>query len=196
MNENYAQPALPEGAVEGIVRGMYRIREARGGAATVRLLGSGAILREVLAGADLLASHWDVQPEVWSVTSFTELHRDGIAADRWSRLHPTDAPRLGYVQQSLGAGGAPVVAATDYVRALPELIRPWVGGRYEVLGTDGFGRSDYRRALRAFFEVERHHVAVAALHALALGGAVDPAVVRQAIDRYEIDAEAGPPWQR
>jgi pyruvate dehydrogenase E1 component len=196
MNENYAQPALPEGAVEGIVRGMHRIRDAGGGAAKLRLLGSGTILREVLAGADLLASDWDVQAEVWSVTSFTQLQRDGIAADRWNRLHPTGAPRLSYVEESLGATGAPVVAATDYVRALPELIRPWVGGRYEVLGTDGFGRSDYRRALRAFFEIDRHHVAVAALHALALGGAVDPSVVQQAIDRYEIDADARPPWQR
>jgi pyruvate dehydrogenase E1 component len=162
----------------------------------VRLLGSGTILREVLAGADLLASDWDVQAEVFSVTSFTELHRDGIAADRWNRLHPTDAPRPTYVRESLGAGGAPVVAATDYVRALPELIRPWVDGRYEVLGTDGYGRSDYRRALRAFFEIDRHHVAVAALHALAQDGAVEPSVVQQAIERYEIDPDVDAPWRR
>jgi pyruvate dehydrogenase E1 component len=194
MNENYPQPAMPEGAAEGIVRGMHRVREADG--ASVRLMGSGTILREVLAGADLLASHWDVQAEVWSVTSFTELQRDGIAADRWNRLHPTDAPRATYVAQALGAGGTPVVAATDYVRALPELIRPWVGGRYEVLGTDGYGRSDYRRALREFFEIDRHHVAVAALHALAQDGAVEPSVVQQAIERYDIDADADAPWRR
>jgi pyruvate dehydrogenase E1 component len=196
MNENYPQPAMPEGAAEGIVRGMHRIREAESGAVKVRLLGSGTILREVLAGADLLAADWDVQADVWSVTSFTELHRDGIAADRWSRLHPSEAPRRTYVQESLGATGAPVVAATDYVRALPELIRPWVDGRYEVLGTDGFGRSDYRRALRAFFEVDRHHVAVAALHALAQDGTVEPAVVQQAIERYAIDTEVDVPWRR
>jgi pyruvate dehydrogenase E1 component len=187
---------MPEGAAEGIVRGMHRIREAESGAVKVRLLGSGTILREVLAGADLLAADWDVQADVWSVTSFTELHRDGIAADRWSRLHPSEAPRRTYVQESLGATGAPVVAATDYVRALPELIRPWVDGRYEVLGTDGFGRSDYRRALRAFFEVDRHHVAVAALHALAQDGTVEPAVVQQAIERYAIDTEVDVPWRR
>jgi pyruvate dehydrogenase E1 component len=194
MNENYPQPAMPEGAVEGIVRGSHRIREADG--ASVRLLGSGTILREVLAGADLLASDWGVQADVWSVTSFTELHRDGIAADRWNRLHPTEAPRTAYVQESLGAGGAPVVAATDYVRALPELIRPWVDGRYAVLGTDGYGRSDYRRALRAFFEIDRHHVAVAALHALAQDGKVEPSVVQQAIERYGIDADVDAPWRR
>jgi pyruvate dehydrogenase E1 component len=196
MNENYPQPALPEGAADGIVRGMHQIREAEGGPAGVRLLGSGTILREVLAGADLLAADWDVQADVWSVTSFTELHRDGMAADRWNRLHPGEAPRGSYVHASLGGSGAPVVAATDYVRALPELVRPWIDGRYEVLGTDGFGRSDYRRALRRFFEVDRHHVAVAALHALAQDGAVEPAVVQQAIVRYEIDTEVEAPWRR
>jgi pyruvate dehydrogenase E1 component len=196
MNENYPQPAMPEGAAEGIVRGMHRVREAGDGAPAVRLMGSGTILREVLAGADLLAADWDVQADVWSVTSFTELHRDGIAADRWNRLHPTESPRRSYVQESLGETGTPVVAATDYQRALPELVRPWVDGRYEVLGTDGYGRSDYRRALRSFFEVDRHHVVVAALHALAQEGAVDPAVVQQAIERYEIDAEVEAPWRR
>jgi pyruvate dehydrogenase E1 component len=196
MNENYPQPAMPEGAVDGIVRGMHRIRHAEGGAAKVRLLGSGTILREVLAGADLLAADWDVPADVWSVTSFTELQRDGIAADRWNRLHPTEAPRGSYVRESLGAAATPVVVATDYVRALPELVRPWIDGRYEVLGTDGFGRSDYRRALRAFFEVDRHHVAVAALHALAQDGDVDPAVVQQAIERYAIDADVDVPWRR
>jgi pyruvate dehydrogenase E1 component len=196
MNENYPQPALPEGAAEGIVRGMHPIRAADGAAAKVRLLGSGTILREVLAGGDLLAADWGVQADVWSVTSFTELHRDGIASDRWNRLHPTDAPRSTFVQESLGATGTPVVAATDYLRALPELIRPWVNGRYEILGTDGFGRSDYRRALRAFFEVDRYHVAVAALHALAQDGAIEPSVVQQAIDRYEIDPDVDAPWRR
>ncbi|MBI5105326.1 MAG: pyruvate dehydrogenase (acetyl-transferring), homodimeric type [Solirubrobacterales bacterium] len=194
MNENYPQPAMPEGAREGIVRGIHRIREAQ--APKVQLLGSGTILREVLAGAELLREDWDVEAEVFSVTSFTELHRDGIAADRWSRLHPTEAPRAPYVQEVLGQPGTPVVAASDYQRALPELIRPWVGGPYEVLGTDGFGRSDYRRALRSFFEVDRHHVVVAALHALARDGAVEPAVVQQAIERYEIDAEVDAPWRR
>jgi pyruvate dehydrogenase E1 component len=195
MNENYPQPAMPEGSRDDIVRGMHRIREADGGA-KVRLLGSGTILREVLAGADLLAADFDVQADVWSVTSFPELHRDGNAVDRWNRLHPSDAPRRCHAQQSLGATGTPVVAATDYVRALPELIRRWVDGRYEVLGTDGFGRSDLRRTLRSFFEVDRHHVAVAALHALAQDGAIEPSVVQEAIARYDIDPDGEPPWKR
>ncbi|HXS45403.1 MAG TPA: pyruvate dehydrogenase (acetyl-transferring), homodimeric type [Solirubrobacteraceae bacterium] len=196
MNENYPQPPLSDGAEEGIVRGIHPIRSSDTGAARVRLLGSGTILREVLAGADLLAEDWGVPADVWSVTSFTELHRDGIAVDRWNRLHPTEEPRTAYVAEALGATGTPVVAATDYQRAVPELVRSWVDGHYEVLGTDGFGRSDYRRALRRFFEVDRHHVAVAALHALAQDGEVEPAVVREAIERYDIDAEVDAPWRR
>jgi pyruvate dehydrogenase E1 component len=194
MNENYPMPAMPEGAQEGIVRGMHRVRA--GDEPRVRLLGSGTILREVLAGAELLAADWGVDADVWSVTSFTELHRDGIEADRWNRLHPTEPRRTSFVEDSLGDGPGPVVAATDYQRALPEMIRPWVRGRYEVLGTDGFGRSDFRRALRRFFEVDRHHVAVAALHALAQDGEIDPGIVQQAIERYEIDAEVDAPWRR
>ena len=163
MNENYAQPAIPEGAEEGILRGLHRVRETEGGAA-IQLLGSGTILREVLAAADLLRDEWDADADVWSVTSFPELHRDGMACERWNRLHPTDEARLPYVAQVLDAG--PVVAATDYIRQLPEMIRPWVDEPYTVLGTDGYGRSDYRTALRRFFEVDRHHVVVAALQAL------------------------------
>jgi pyruvate dehydrogenase E1 component len=189
MNENYAHPALPEGAEEGILRGMHRI--AGDGSAAVRLLGSGTILREVRAGADLLREDFGVEADVWSVTSFTELRRDGLEVERDNRLHPTRAPRPAYVQECLGDGGAPVVAATDYLRTLPDLIRPWVGAPYTVLGTDGFGRSDFRRALRRFFEVDRHHVCVAALHALGRGE--DAA---KAIASYEIDAEAVAPWQR
>jgi pyruvate dehydrogenase E1 component len=189
MNENYVHPPLPDGATEGILRGMHRIAGDGGGA--VRLLGSGTILREVLAGAELLREDFGVEADVWSVTSFTELRRDGLDAERDNRLHPSRAPRASYVEESLGDGGEPVVAATDYVRTLPDLIRPWVRAPYTVLGTDGFGRSDYRRALRRFFEVDRHHVCVAALHALGRGE--DAA---QAIAKYEIDAEAVAPWQR
>jgi pyruvate dehydrogenase E1 component len=196
MNENYPQPAMPEGSREAILRGMHRIRATDGGGAQVRLLGSGTILREVLAGADLLASDWGIAADVWSVTSFPELHRDGNAVDRWNRLHPGAAPRSCHVRASLGVTGTPVVVATDYVRALPELVRRWVDGRYTVLGTDGFGRSDLRRALRSFFEVDRHHVAVAALHSLAQDGVIAPSVVRDAIDRYDIDPDCEPPWQR
>jgi pyruvate dehydrogenase E1 component len=191
MNENYAQPAMPEGAEEGILRGMHPVREAEG-AADVQLLGSGTILREVLAGADLLAEDFGVKSDVWSVTSFTELRKDGMEVERHNRLHPGEAPRTSYVEQQLGERPGPVVAATDYIRALPDYIRPYLpkDKDYTVLGTDGFGRSDYRKALRAFFEVDRHHVAVAALH--ALGRDED---AKKAIEQYGIDPESEAPWR-
>jgi pyruvate dehydrogenase E1 component len=191
MNENYAQPAMPEGAEEGILRGMHVVREAEGGA-DVQLLGSGTILREVLAGADLLAEDFGVKSDVWSVTSFTELRKDGMEAERHNRLHPGEEARTAYVEEALGARSGPVVAATDYIRALPDSIRPYVpkDKDYVVLGTDGFGRSDYRKALRAFFEVDRHHVVVAALHAL---GRVEDA--KKAIEQYGIDPESEAPWR-
>ena len=196
MNENYVQPPLPEGVEDGILRGIYRLREGTGDGPRVQLLGSGAILREVAAAADLLESDFGVAADVWSVTSFTELRRDGLEAERWSRLHPTEAPRAAYVEETLGPTEGPVVAATDYMRAFADQIRPFVPRRYTMLGTDGFGRSDYRVALRRFFEVDRHHVAVAALEALARDGAVEPAVVQKAIERYGLDADAEPPWTR
>ncbi|HWH93948.1 MAG TPA: pyruvate dehydrogenase (acetyl-transferring), homodimeric type, partial [Baekduia sp.] len=191
MNENYAQPAMPEGAQEGILRGMHVVAEA-GADADIQLLGSGTILREVLAGADLLREDFGVSADVWSVTSYTELRRDGMAAERWNRLHPgADDVKIPYVAEALGArGGGPVVAASDYIRALPDSIRPWVDAPFTVLGTDGFGRSDYRKALRRFFEVDRHHVAVAALH--ALGRDAD---AKAAIDKYGIDPETEAPWR-
>ena len=195
MNENYPMPALPDGARDGIVRGMHRVRAAEG-KARVRLLGSGTILREVLAGADLLAEDWGITADVFSVTSFTELRRDGIEADRWNRLHPAGEHRVPYVAELLGAASTPVVAATDYMRSFGDQIRPWVDARYSVLGTDGFGRSDFRVALRRFFEVDRFHVAIAALEALAKDGELDPAVVQQALDRYDIDTDVEAPWRR
>ena len=196
MNENYVQPPLPEGVEDGILRGIYRLREGTGDGPRVQLLGSGAILREVAAAADLLESDFGVAADVWSVTSFTELRRDGMEAERWSRLHPTEAPRAAYVEETLGPTEGPVVAATDYMRAFADQIRQWVPRRYTTLGTDGFGRSDYRVALRRFFEVDRHHVVVAALDALARDGAVEPAVAQKAIERYGLDADAEPPWTR
>jgi len=191
MNENYPHPPLPAGSEEGILRGMHRIREADG--AKVRLLGSGAILREVEAAAELLASDWDVPAEVWSVTSFTELRRDGLACDREARLRPEEEPRTPWISRCLGDGDQPVVAATDYMKAVPDGVRAWVPGRYEVLGTDGFGRSDYRRHLRGFFEVDRHHVVQAALRALAAEGELDTTVATEAVSRYEIDPDAPDP---
>ncbi|WCB92218.1 Pyruvate dehydrogenase E1 component [Baekduia alba] len=192
MNENYAMPAMPDGAEEGILKGMHVVSEAVGGDADVQLLGSGTILREVLAGADLLREDFDVGADVWSVTSYTELRRDGMEAERYNRLHPAgDDVRIPYVAEALGTRGAgPVVAASDYIRALPDQIRPWVEAPFTVLGTDGFGRSDYRKALRRFFEVDRHHVVVAALH--ALGRDAD---AKKAIEKYGIDPESEAPWR-
>ncbi|HEX2303487.1 MAG TPA: pyruvate dehydrogenase (acetyl-transferring), homodimeric type, partial [Gaiella sp.] len=198
MNENYVHPPIPEGAEEGILRGMYLLHEAPAAEKTprVQLLGSGSILREVEAGAELLESDFGVAADVWSATSFTELRRDGIAAERWNRLHPTEPQRRAYVEECLTGRDGPVIAASDYIRTFADQIRPFVPGRYTVLGTDGYGRSDYRVKLRQFFEVDRHHVAVAALKALADEGSVEPAVVASAIERYGIDADSDPPWTR
>jgi pyruvate dehydrogenase E1 component len=201
MNENYEHPALPEGAEAGILKGMYLLREgmaaesegesaAKGRAADlprVQLLGSGTILREVIAAADLLSADYGVIPDVWSAPSFTELRRDGLGAERWNMLHPTEPPRRSYVETCLADRPGPVVAATDYVKSFADQIRPFVRRRYRVLGTDGFGRSDYRRNLRRFFEVDRHYIAVAALASLAEDGTIPVATVADAISQYGID---------
>ncbi len=192
LNENYEHPAMPEGVRDGIVRGMYLLRDggAPGSKPRVQLLGSGAILREVLAGADLLASDFDVQSDVWSVTSFNELRRDGLAAARYNMLHPEAPPRRSFVETSLAERPAgPVIASTDYMKAFADQIRPYVERRYRVLGTDGYGRSDYRRKLRTFFEVDRHYVALAALKALADDGLVPASRVSEALAKYAIDPE-------
>jgi pyruvate dehydrogenase E1 component len=194
MNENYPHPPMPEDSEEGILRGMYLLRQGSGDGPRVRLLGSGTILREVLAGAELLESDFGVAADVWSVTSFTELRRDGIEVERWNMLHPdAGEPREAFVSRCLGADRGPVIASTDYIRAFADQIRQWVPGRYRVLGTDGFGRSDFRHALRRFFEVDRHYVALAALKELADEGTLDVARVGEAIERYEIDPEAPMP---
>jgi pyruvate dehydrogenase E1 component len=195
MNENYHHPAMPSGAQEGILRGMYLLRSGSGaeGAPRVQLLGSGTILNEVLAAAELLESDFEVGADVWSVTSFTELRRDGIEVERWNMLHPLEDPRRAYVTECLAEREGPVVASTDYIRAYPDQIRQWVPRRYRVLGTDGFGRSDSRKALRRFFEVDRHYVVVAALKELAEEGAVEGKRVQEAIERYELDPDAPMP---
>ena len=195
LNENYPHPAMPDGAPQGILRGMYLLREGpkRSKKPRVQLLGSGAILREVMAAAELLESDFGVVADVWSVTSFTELRRDGIEVERWNMLHPTTKPRRAYVSQCLEGRGGPVVASTDYIRTFADQIREWVPGPYRVLGTDGFGRSDYRRALRRFFEVDRHYVTVAALKSLADQGSIEPARAQEAIERYQLDPDAPMP---
>jgi pyruvate dehydrogenase E1 component len=197
LNEPYVHPPLPEGAEEGILRGMYLLHEAPAGdGPRVQLLGSGAILREVEAAAELLASDFSVAADVWSATSFTELRRDGLEVERWNRLHPTEPQRRSYVEECLAERKGPAVASTDYIRTFADQIRQFVPGRYVALGTDGFGRSDYRVALRKFFEVDRHHVAVAALKALADDGELEPSVVAGAIERYGIETDSTPPWTR
>ena len=155
----------------------------------MQLLGCGAILREVIAAADLLRDDWGVAADIWSVPSFTELGRDALDAERWNLLHPTEKPRTSWVEQCLGGAEGPVVAATDYMRMFADQIRPYVRQRYRVLGTDGFGRSDYRKKLRHFFEVDRHWVTLAALESLALDGAVPAARVAEAIAKYGIDPD-------
>jgi pyruvate dehydrogenase E1 component len=195
MNENYSHPAMPNGAEEGIRRGMYLFRDAGAeGGARVQLLGSGTILREVIAAADLLKEDFGVSADIWSCPSFNELRRNGMETERWNLLHPTQTPRKSYVEQCLASRQGPIVAATDYMRAFADQIRPYISRRYVCLGTDGFGRSDYRVALRRFFEVDRHYVAVAALSALADEGAIAKNKIKAAIAKYGIDTEKSPPW--
>ena len=193
MNENYAQPPMPAGVEAAIRRGMYLLRAgADGTSPAVQLLGCGTILRECLAAADLL-QRFGVGADVWSVTSFHELRRDGLSLERRNRLHPEAAPEVPYVTQCLGARTGPVVAATDYMKSFPDAIRAFVPRRYVTLGTDGFGRSDTRPALRRFFEVDRHHIAVAALKALSDEGAVPASRVTEAIRAFDIDPDAPDP---
>ena len=194
MNENYAHPEMPAGAEEGILKGMYLLRAAEPAEVKVQLMGSGTILREVIAAADLLRNDFGVAADIWSATSFNLLRRDGMEAERWNMLHPTEPARLPFVTQKLQDHAGPVIAATDYIRNYAEQIRAYVPSRYTVLGTDGFGRSDSRENLRKFFEVDRHHVVVAALSALAQEGKIDRARVAEAISRYGVDSGRPAPW--
>jgi len=190
LNENYQHPAIPPGAEDGILRGLYLLRDggrAKNSQPRVQLMGSGAILREVLAAAELLRDDWGVIADVWSATSFTLLHRDGESAARWNLLHPADPPKRAYAAEHLDGHEGPVVAATDYVKTFAEQIRPFVERRFHALGTDGFGRSDTRKQLRSFFEVDRRWVALAALKALADEGTIDRTKVADALAKYAID---------
>jgi pyruvate dehydrogenase E1 component len=192
MNENYAHPAMPEGAETGIIRGMYLFNEGKAQSATtptVQLLGSGTILREVIAAAELLMKDFSVVSDIWSVTSFNELRRDGLDCERWNMLHPEAAPRVSYAEQCLGKRKGPVIAATDYIKSYADQIRAFLPGNYKVLGTDGFGRSDTRKKLRHFFEVDRYYIAVAALKALADEGTVAMSEVSKALKLYNINPD-------
>ncbi len=195
FNENYAHPAMPAGVEDGIRRGLYLLSEGEGEGPRVQLMGCGSILREVIAGAELLRDDFGVVSDVWSATSFNELRRDGLSTERWNRLHPGEEPRESYVERCLEGRGGPVIASTDYMRTFPDQIRAWVPGRYVTLGTDGFGRSDTRERLRAFFEIDRYHVAIAALRALADDGAIPRERIAEAIGKYPVDPERPDPWK-
>ena len=196
MNENYRQPAMPEGAAPSIIKGMYLFEagDKKSKAPRVQLLGSGTIFREVIEAAALLKSDWGVASDLWSCPSFTELARDGMAVARDNLMNPTAKPKVSHVARCLTDTTGPVIAATDYIRAFAEQIRAYVPRRYVVLGTDGFGRSDTREKLRRFFEVDRHYVVVAALKALADEGAVPAAKAGEAMRKYGLDPAKPAPW--
>ncbi len=197
MNENYEHPSIPEGAEENILKGMYLFRKGAGirsNKPRVQLLGSGTIFCEVIEAAKLLREDWNVESDLWSCPSFTELARDGQACERWNRLHPTQKPRRPHVSQCLEKAKGPVIAATDYMRLFAEQIRPFIKAPYRVLGTDGFGRSDTREKLRSFFEVDRYHITVAALYSLAEQGEIDANQIEVAIAKYNITPDVDSPW--
>jgi pyruvate dehydrogenase E1 component len=195
MNENYEHPAMPKGIELDILKGMYLFRQgAKKKGPRVQLLGSGTIFREVEAAAELLRSDWGVESDIWSCPSFTELARDGRDAERWSRLHPTEPARVPHVANCLANQQGPVIAASDYIRAFADQIRPYIAAPFTVLGTDGFGRSDTREKLRRFFEVDRYHVTIAALKSLADSGQFDAGKIEVAIAKYGIDPEIKAPW--
>jgi pyruvate dehydrogenase E1 component len=189
MNENYAHPAMPAGVEQGILRGMYLVKSGGKGKVRVTLFGSGTILREALAAAELLEKDYGVPADVFSVTSFSELRRNALDVERWNLLHPTETARVPYVREALGDHTGPFIAATDYIKTVPDQIRQWVPGRYAVLGTDGFGRSDSRAELRRFFEVNRHYVVIAALKCLADDGKIEARTVTKAMQAFGIDPD-------
>ncbi|MFT4629613.1 MAG: pyruvate dehydrogenase E1 component [Arenicella sp.] len=196
MNENYRHPAMPEGAEEGILKGLYRLSKSAkddGKTATVQLIGSGTILNEVIMAAEILESKFKVAANVWSATSMNELRREGLAIERWNILHPSGKPRISYVEQCLQDENGPVIAATDYMKAYADSIRAFVPSRYVVLGTDGYGRSDDREQLRSYFEVNHQYIVVAALSALYEDGSIDAKVVSKAIKQFGIDADRPSP---
>ncbi|MBN2432329.1 MAG: pyruvate dehydrogenase (acetyl-transferring), homodimeric type, partial [Acidobacteria bacterium] len=195
MNENYPQPAMPAGVEEGILRGIYRFRAADNGTAKHRaqLMGSGTILNQVVAAQQILAEKYDVAADVWSVTSYKELHRDALMAERWNMLHPDQKAKTPYVTAALKDAEGVFVAATDYVKALPESVARWLPGPLFSLGTDGFGRSDGRHHLREFFEVNERYIVLATLYSLAREGKIKPAEVKEAIKELDIDPDKADP---
>jgi pyruvate dehydrogenase E1 component len=197
MNENYEHPALPEGVEKDILKGMYLFQSApENSSLNVQLLGSGVIFNEVIYAAKLLKNDWQVESNLWSCPSFTELARDAAVCERWNRLNPTKAVKKSHVEHCLNDISTPVIAASDYIRAFPEQIRGFISNPFTVLGTDGFGRSDTRENLRSFFEVNRYHIVIAALKSLADVGKFELAKVEVAIAKYDIDPDTTAPWLR
>ena len=191
MNENYIQPAMPEGVEEGIVRGIYPLKRSQKVTSKkkVTLMGAGTILNEVVAASEILKEKFSVEADIWSLTSVNELVREGQAVDRWNLLHPTEKPKLSYVEQQVGNISDPIVIATDYMKAYAEQLRRYLPSSLHVLGTDGFGRSDSRETLRHFFEVDRYFIVVSALKGLADKGIIEQSVVSEAIESFSIDPE-------
>ena len=193
MNENYVHPPMPSGVEEGILKGMYLLQVGGQGKIRAQLMGSGTILREVIAAAELLEKDFRIPTDVWSVTSFNELRRDALEVERWNQLHPEAEPRKSYIEEKLSKVPGPFIAATDYMKIVPDQIERWIDGRFISLGTDGYGRSDAREALRQHFEVDRRYIAVTALKALADDGVLDQKTVSQAIEKYGIDPDRPDP---
>jgi len=190
-NENYLHPPLPEGVEDDIIKGLYKIKSTEN--PTVRLLGSGPILGEVLAAADLLKKDWNIEPGIWNVTSFSELRRNAEEVQRWNLIHPDETPRKSHLEESLSKNRVPTVASSDYVKMVSEQIGPYVPGPYYTLGTDGFGRSETRENLRHFFEVDRYYIVLAAIRALALDGKMDISKADDIMKKYNIDREKPSP---
>src|SRR5271168_4336488 len=192
-NEDYAMPAMPEGSREGIVRGIYRFQAAPSGKATAHLFGSGPILNEVVRAQEILAHKFGVQTDVWSVTSYTELRRDALAIERWNRLHPAEAEKTPYILSALNGAKGPIIAASDYMKSVPDQLAPWLLSRLVSLGTDGFGRSDNREHLRRHFEVNAESIVAATLSKLARDGKFDAAKAQQAFAELGVDTEKRDP---
>ncbi len=189
MNENYPHPDMPEGAEEGIRKGMYLYRSSKGKGQRVQLMGSGSIFQEILAASELLKDDWNVESDIWSIPGVNQLHREGAECERWNRTHPDKKAKVPYLTALMKGHEGPAVISTDYIRAYPEQIRRLVPNALTILGTDGYGRSDTREALRRFFEVDRYYITVSALKGLADAGSLEASVVAEAVKKYGLDSE-------
>ena len=192
-NENISMPAMPPGVEEGIVRGLYRYREAETGTHRAQILASGMLMESALEAQRILEARFDVRADVWSATSYKQLREDALDCERWNRLHPSELPRVPYVTQQLDERSGPVVAVTDYLKLVPDQIARFVSGPFVPLGTDGYGLSDTRAAMRSYFEVDTAHIVVTVLHQLASLGVIETKIVDDAIRDFELDPEAQPP---